>query len=869
MTQPGRASIEIVGDVSKLGRQLQRDTQRAVDNVDLDTENLGDQISEGVGRGVDEAIEKLSELNPAVVLSSENFANRFKDAADEVVDAFDEISDHFARTTRDIDRDSERAFGGISNDADGASDAIGGLARSARSAFSRLGDTLASVGSTITDSLGSLLDPSSLITVGLWAAALAALSSVIIGLSAALADLAGFVTILPGAIGALTATLIVGAIAFQGFGDALSAVIDGDPEKIAEAMERLAPAAQKVVKEFQELLPLFRRVGDSIQQEFFEPLVGIVENFGENVLPRLRNELNILAQAMGRAFGNLGDLVTDTENVAILERLLASTARITDELGAAVADLGQAFLNALDAGLPGLEELSGRLADALTNFAAFINTSIEDGSFQEFLDDAIATFDELMGLTGALGELLGVLFGATDDAGRSFIGTLTDLTQRMTEFFRSADGQRVLERVGDTLEFIGQVAGFVINALVFLGEAGNDLVDAFNAVADFFDRAGNDIARFWDGVTSTTGSAASAVGGFFTDLWATVTTTWEGIADGVANAVDSVVGFVQSIPDRIAGFIESIPGRVSAVFDILLDGITTGFAFVVGAVIVFFTDLPGQVAAGTNALVAFVTGKFEELKANIAAFISGVITFFETLPTELGRIGGQLILWAETTWNSIVTTIGEAVGAAIAFVQTLPARFGEFFSQAYTAVRDRVVAMVEFVKTIPAKIGEALGNVGRMLYDSGARIIQGLIDGISSRIGQLRAKIVEAVQQIRDHLPFSPAKVGPLSGAGSPDIAGATIARMIAEGLESGLPLITGAANQSAGAVADAGVTPLTAATPGGGSPALTPTSINVEQQPIILVQIGNEQLDAHVERIVEERVQIEVRRLMAGSRGI
>jgi hypothetical protein len=47
------------------------------------------------------------------------------------------------------------------------------------------------------------------------------------------------------------------------------------------------------------------------------------------------------------------------------------------------------------------------------------------------------------------------------------------------------------------------------------------------------------------------------------------------------------------------------------------------------------------------------------------------------------------------------------------------------------------------------------------------------------------------VGEIKDHLPFSPAKKGPLSGAGSPDRSGLSIARMIAQGMGQGLPQVS------------------------------------------------------------------------------
>lgn len=897
MTQPGRASIEIVGDVSKLGRQLQRDAQRAVDNLDLDTGKIADELGEGFDQGVDQAITKLSELDPAVVLSSQNFSNRFQKAADDMVEAFDEavpdvqalldkMADHaqdtaedivlhfekggvrIERTFKDVDRESKKTFGGIGKGVDAAADGVGTFARIATNAFSKIGDVLSNVGSQIGSAVGQLTNPATLISLGGQIAAYAALTSVIIGLGAALADLVGFLTVLPALVGVAGSAVAVMVIAFQGFGDALSAIVDGDSEKITEALEKLAPAAREVAKEFQKLLPTFRAVGDSIQQEFFEPLVGIIDGFGKRTLPRLRNELDILAQAVGRALGHFGDLVTDSQNVGILERLLASTARITDELGAAFATLGQSFFNAIDAGLPSLERLTGGLADGINNFAGFINESIEDGSFQQFFEEALDTLKELLALGGAVGDLLSVIFGGTDEAGRDFIGTLTDVTQRLTEFFKSAEGQEALEGIGDSLVFIGSVIGGVINAFIWLGNAGKDVKDFFADLGDFFNSAGSDISGFWDGLVTSVSNAVSAVGDFFSDLGEQIAAVWDRIVDGVSGAIDSVVGFFSSLPDRIFEFIQSIPDRWTAFWDGVADTMINAIGFAIGAVIVLFTDLPGQVVGATHAFIGLLAETWNTVTNNVSEAFGKIGQFFVDLWANLQELGQNITNWSMETWDSFTTAIGDAITAAIEFVQSLPIRFGEFFAQAYEAVRARVVDIVNYVKSLPGRILTALGNVGHMLYESGSKIINGLIDGIKSRIGQLRQSIVDAVSQIRDHLPFSPAKVGPLSGAGSPDLAGAAIARMIAEGLDSGLPLLYGAAGRAAGAVADAGVTPLTQTTVGGPS-VLQPTVSQVQSDTLVIVQIGDEQIEAYIDKRVASRVETEVRSLMSGSRGV
>jgi hypothetical protein len=104
------------------------------------------------------------------------------------------------------------------------------------------------------------------------------------------------------------------------------------------------------------------------------------------------------------------------------------------------------------------------------------------------------------------------------------------------------------------------------------------------------------------------------------------------------------------------------------------------------------------------------------------------------------------------------------------------------------AVSGSTMAVIRFASSIPSRITKAIGNVGSLLFNAGKNIIQGLIDGIKSKIGAVGNAIGGVASKIRGFLPFSPAKEGPLSGSGSPFKAGQNIARMIGEGMASGRP---------------------------------------------------------------------------------
>jgi len=117
-------------------------------------------------------------------------------------------------------------------------------------------------------------------------------------------------------------------------------------------------------------------------------------------------------------------------------------------------------------------------------------------------------------------------------------------------------------------------------------------------------------------------------------------------------------------------------------------------------------------------------------------------------------------------------------------------------------------------------------DAGSLLYDAGKNIIKGLISGIKSMVGAAGNAISDVTSEIKNHLPWSPAKKGPLSGSGAPEIGGRNIVKLMAQGITQATPQIEAAmthvtsaikAKQQAAGSANLGAT-IAAGLTGGGA---------------------------------------------------
>jgi hypothetical protein len=333
--------------------------------------------------------------------------------------------------------------------------------------------------SAVFDSLGSGF-ATFLIKAGVGVIVIPHLAAVVLVLVANLVSLVGLLNILPGAFALALGALIPLVIAFQNFGDALSAVLEGDPEKIAKAMDKLAPSARSVVKEIQGLLPVFREIQKMTQGAFFGPLQGVltevVNNIGkQNIIQGFVN----VADAWGKflaillrvgetpAFKQLSATLFGDSNQG------GAIARTLGAIGPPLSRLLQSFADAATKSMPILEKLVGSFGGAIENFADFIDRSVQDGSFNQFLRDALQTAGDLKDVAKALLRLFFDIFAATDDGGERFLQKVTKAIDRLDVFFKSEDGKRAMEAMISLAEsfayFLELAAGALAHILDLLG----------------------------------------------------------------------------------------------------------------------------------------------------------------------------------------------------------------------------------------------------------------------------------------------------------------------------------------------------------------------------------------------------------------
>lgn len=359
---------------------------------------------------------------------------------------------------------ASKGFGSLFGDlGSGAAGILGILG-----ALGGLAGNFISVGASVAGSVAQL---------GLFLVLLPLVAGAVFTLGGALVSLSGLLLLLPAAVGILGAGMAVLQIAFMGFGEAISAIADGDVEKIDAALKKLSPSARSVAKEFQALFPELKKVQQIVQESFFGMLTGDLEKLGNNLLPKITPELRRVSSLFGSLASTFIEKLSSPQGIKFFKTVLDGVGDTILAVGPGLEALFGAIGRMVIASMPFAERLFEAIGDGLEQFAAFIDTKVADGSFEEFLENAMQTGEDFVGVIRSLLDLFGALFESTEEGGQTFLKDISKALDYLTAFFKSKDGKAALQ-------FMIKLGLMFASALVDAARNAGRLYRALKSVKD-------------------------------------------------------------------------------------------------------------------------------------------------------------------------------------------------------------------------------------------------------------------------------------------------------------------------------------------------------------------------------------------------
>lgn len=525
---------------------------------------------------------------------------------------------------------------------------------------------------------------------------------------------------------------------------------------------RVGPA---VLKSFNPILDVLTKIGNEASNVASKGLTQLSAGFAKANAPAIRAGMLDVADAINMVVAGTLRWGQSTAGIQAIRAITVSTGLAMQQLAPHIVRVIESFGNMLGriAGVSmaaGTSGLSGVL-DRLAGWMDRVNAATVSTGLQKMKDDFLA------------------IWGA--------IKRTIDVIKEIITFWH--EHRQAIMMVQDALSILAIAFGgpviAVAAAVGLIIRHWNDLKAAYQQLQGFLNQPIN----------------VAAVG--------KLQEAWNTVWPAVKQAADKIW---EAIGPRLQQIWDFIKTKVIPAF--------SDFAAAMAPIVAFCINVLGPVIASTfDAILRIIQGAIEIITGIIEVF-TGILTGNWTKVWE----GIKDIL--RGAWDAIVGIFTLAIFSKIGgILKGLGSFLGGFFADAggwiLRAVGDWIGQLIGRVGGIPGQILSALGNLGSLLYQAGRNVIQGLINGIVSMISAVGSAIGSVASKIRNALPFSPAKEGPLSGRGSPDLAGMKIARMLASGILAGAPEVAGAAQRLAGAVGPFGTDLLQTLPPG-----LTPAGV-------------------------------------------
>lgn len=492
------------------------------------------------------------------------------------------------------------------------------------------------------------------------------------------------------------------------------------------------------------------------------------------------------------SFNNL----QETDAVNAMTKALMGESESAKTLGAVLNDNTRAMaMQTL--GLTGTYQALDEATKMQVNYQAILNQSgdaIGDcersmGSYKSTLTQTQSKLEEIKTLVG---QFFMPTFQRVLSYGNQGLMKLRDLITRITEFADSIGGtERLLALLAGTgaavavalnfkkivtgaeslLKMLGKInlkTMAIIAVVVLLALIVDDFINFMqgndSVIGAMLEKAGIDVDETREKIINTWNTIKSVLQGIWAFIKNVATSVWNGLKSFWSENGDAITSNLIQIWQTVSSALATIWGAIKSIAESVFNALKSFWASWGDEI----TSAFSIVWSGIQSLFMTALNIITNLWTAFAALLSGDwSTFWESIKNVLQGI-----------WDAIVTIVTTVLNA-------LWALFGEKI----TAIKDTIVngfnAAIAWLQSLPARA-----------VTWGADLIQGLINGIKSKLAAVGEAVKGVANKITSFLHFSVPDEGPLTKYQQwmPDFM-----QGLANGINSNKDLVLGAISKLAG----------------------------------------------------------------------
>ncbi|MFI2202664.1 phage tail tape measure protein [Streptomyces sp. NPDC020192] len=158
----------------------------------------------------------------------------------------------------------------------------------------------------------------------------------------------------------------------------------------------------------------------------------------------------------------------------------------------------------------------------------------------------------------------------------------------------------------------------------------------------------------------------------------------------------------------------------------------------------------GIVAAGKAAWAA-LKAVFDAIVGALASAVGHAVSAWHSIASAFSNGYHQAVAVGSLLLGWVKALPGRIVGLLAALGGWLASQASSAWNSFKNAAVNKALELVSWVRSIPRQITSALGNLGSLLFNAGASVISGLISGIKSALGGLGDALGSVTSFITSH----------------------------------------------------------------------------------------------------------------------
>ena len=495
-------------------------------------------------------------------------------------------------------------------------------------------------------------------------------------------------------------------------------------EAYAESMKKTGLSTEELRKRYEELsnstkltMGNFSDMVDAI--DIVQEKQNIWGTTSKEAMTTIEGSMNAAKASWQNLLTAIGSGNTDLIQESVSGLVVSLFGTWDDEVGKKTGGL----INNL---IPVVQNVASALSEQLPQVAVRLGYQFMQAFMQALgfngseIDTFIEDFDvQFSAARDKIVEIAGSIRQAVEDMIAGFTGT-ADIDGAMSSLQGYGD---VLSQVWD---FIQQ------NVLSNAGGFGETLGDVFNTVQELAGGIGDFLSSLGETIDwGYINVALESLKGIAEDVWGFIEQNILPNLPALGEAIGTVVNFVADVAttlltviDNLGPIIPMIAGAAGALM--AFNAISGVIAAVTGAFTFFTTVIVPAIGAiqSLGGVVALVTTLLGGPIPIIVAIVGALVTLIATNED----VRNKLI----EIWEAIKTAVGDALNGIKQWWDENVEYSKEWVENVKTAITTKWEEIVAWFSGLPDMITGAIGDLSSLLYNTGADIINGLLDGLRS-----------------------------------------------------------------------------------------------------------------------------------------